>query len=251
MKYATFGSAMILSLLVAGAAEAQHRLTVDAKTSLAWWQIDPNYGHLWATTCPDDLSWQPGEARSAGGNINVKSRKKTLPSASSSREKTVPLYPRVEVAAVCRPAVRGSITTTDMSSWKGTKGEIRILPDSLITGNDMRDKFARKSVFETSKYREIRFQIDSLTNIQPGDTVRATAVGMLELHGTRLPATAPVKAWREANGVRVQTQMEFPANQLTSVYNFSKMALGMGVTLGRWKTVYMGIDAILVQDGTE
>jgi hypothetical protein len=253
MKYASFCSAVLLSVMAAGTAQAQqpYRLSVDAKTSLAWWQIDPNYGHLWATTCPDDLSWQPGEARSGGGNVNVKSRKKTTASASASRDREVPIYPRGEVAAVCRPAVRGSITTLDVNNWRGTKGEIRILPDSLVTGNDMRDKFARKSVFETSKYREIKFQIDSLTNVQPGDTIRATAVGVLELHGARVPTSAPVKAWKEAKGLRVQTQLEFPANELTSAYNFSKLALGMGVTLGRWKTVYMGIDAILVPDGTE
>jgi hypothetical protein len=244
---------MLLSVMAAGTAQAQqqYRLSVDARTSLAWWQIDPNYGHLWATTCPDDLSWQPGEARSSGGNINVKSRKKTTASASSTRDRVVPLYPREEVLPVCRPAVRGGITTLDLNNWRGTKGEIRILPDSLVTGNEMRDKFSRKSVFETPKYREIKFQIDSLTNVLPGDTIRATAVGVLELHGTRVPASAPVKAWKVANGLRVQTQLEFPANELTSVYNFSKLALGMGVTLGRWKTVYMGIDAILVQDGTE
>ena len=146
--------------------------------------------------------------------------------------------------------MRGSITATDGTNWSGVKGEIRILPDSLVTGNDMRDKFARKSVFETSKYREIKFTIDSLTNVQPGDTLRAIAVGTFELHGTKVPARAPVKAWREAAGLRVQTQMEFPAHDLTKVYGFSKLSLGMGVTLGRWETIFMGIDAILVPDRT-
>ena len=250
MKSVSLRSMLALSMLLAPAAAnaQQFKLTVDAKTSLAWWQIDPNYGHLWATTCPDDLSWQPGEARSQGGNINVKSRKKTLPSASSSRDKTAPLYPREEVHPVCRPAVRGSITALDTTNWKGLKGEIRILPDSLVTGNDMRDKFSRKSVFETAKYREIKFTIDSLTNVQPGDTLRATAVGTFELHGTKVPASAPVIAWREAGGLRVRTQMEFPAHDLTKVYGFSKLSLGMGVTLGRWETVFMGIDAILIPD---
>ncbi len=255
MKSASLRSGLVLLLMTALATAAQgqqtYRLAVDAKTSLAWWQIDPNYGHLWATTCPDDLSWQPGEARSSGGNVNVKSRKQTVASASSSRDKTAPLYPRGDVVAVCRPAVRGSITALDTVNWKGTKGEIRILPDSLVTGNDMRDKFSRKSVFETTKYREIKFQIDSLINVQPGDTLHATAVGTLEMHGERVAATAPVKAWRETHGLRVQTQLEFPASQLTSVYKFSKLALGMGVTLGRWKTVFMGIDAILIPDRTD
>ena len=238
--------AVLAVVPAAASAQQSYRFAVDAKTSLAWWQIDPNYGHLWATTCPDDLSWQPGEARSSGGNFNVKSRKQTVASASSSRDRTVPLYPRIEVAPVCRPAVRGEIVALDTISWRGTRGEIRIFADSLVTGNDMRDRFSRKAVFETTKFREIKFVIDSLTNVQPGDTIRATAAGTLELHGVRVPAQAPVKAWRERAGLRVQGQFQFPAQDLTRVYGFSKLALGMGVTLGRWNTVFMGLDAVLV-----
>ena len=247
MKYAQLRIGFILCLLLmpAAAQAQQFRFSIDARTSLAWWQIDPNYGHLWATTCPDDLSWQPGDARSAGGNINVKSRKEVVASASSSRDRTAPLYPRGEVHAVCRHAVRGGIIATDTINWTGVRGEVRILPDSLVTGQDMRDRFARKSVFETSKFKEIRFVIDSLANVVPGDTMTALAIGTLEMHGRQTGHRAPIKAWREAQGLRVQTTLEFPANELTTVYNFSKMALGMGVTLGRWKTVYMGIDAIL------
>lgn len=243
--------AVLTVVPAAASAQQSYRFAVDAKTSLAWWQIDPNYGHLWATTCPDDLSWQPGEARSSGGNFNVKSRKQTVASASSSRERTVPLYPRTDVAPVCRPAVRGEIVALDTISWRGTRGEIRILPDSLVTGNDMRDRFSRKAVFETSKFREIKFVIDSLANVQPGDTVRAVAVGTLELHGARVPAQAPVKVWRERAGLRVQGQLQFPAQDLTRVYGFSKLALGMGVTLGRWNTVFMGLDAVLVPAATD
>jgi hypothetical protein len=254
MKLPGLRVCLVLALTVfpaAAAAQQSYRFAVDAKTSLAWWQIDPNYGHLWATTCPDDLSWQPGEARSSGGNFNVKSRKQTLPSASSSRDRTVPLYPRIEVTPVCRPAVRGEIVALDTVDWRGTRGEIRILPDSLVTGNDMRDRFSRKAVFETSKFREIKFVIDSLAKVQTGDTIRAVAVGTLELHGARVPVQAPVKAWRERAGWRVQGQFQFPAEDLTKVYSFSKLALGMGVTLGRWKTVYMGLDAVLVPTATD
>lgn len=250
MRFAS-SVALCVVLTPAIAAAQQHQFSIDPKTSLAWWQIDPNYGHLWATTCPNDLSWQPGEARSEGGNINVKSRKKTLPSASSARDRTVPLYPRLDVNPVCRPAVRGGITAVDTVNWSGVKGEVRILPDSLVTGNDMRDRFARKSVFETSKYREITFTIDSLTNVQPGDTIRGEVVGTLSMHGVQVPARVPVKAWRDGGGLRVQSQMEFPAQELTNVYGFSKLALGMGVTLGRWKTIYMGVDAILVPDALD
>jgi hypothetical protein len=249
MRYLFLRNMLLIAMIAVPAtlsAQQQFRLAVDARTSLAWWQIDPNYGHLWATTCPDDISWQPGEARSEGiGNVNLKSRKQTVASASSSRDREVPIYPRGAVHAVCRPAVSGSITAFDTITWKGARGEIRIRPDSLVTGNSMRDNFARKAVFETSKFREIKFVIDSVTNVQQGDTIRGTAVGTLELHGAKVPMSAPVKAWREKHGLRVQTQMSFPADDLVKVYEFSKLSLGMGVTLGRWKTVYMGLDAIL------
>lgn len=249
MKYALRAAFAICIIAFPSAANAQQqfRLAIDSKTSLAWWQVDPNYGHLWATTCPDDPSWQPGDARSEGmGNINKSTRKKTVASSSADRDREVPIYPRLEVKPLCRVAVRGSISALDTITWRGTRGEIRILPDSLVTGSLMRDRFARKSIFETTTFKEIRFVIDSLTNVQPGDTIRATAVGTLEMHGAHVPMKAPVKAWREKTGLRVQTQMDFPANDLVKVYQFSKLSLGMGVTLGRWKTVYMGIDAILV-----
>ncbi len=76
-------------------------------------------------------------------------------------------------------------------------------------------------------------------------------ISLLELHGARVPAQAPVKVWRERAGLRVQGQLQFPAQDLTRVYGFSKLALGMGVTLGRWHTVFMGLDAVLVPAATD
>jgi len=55
----TYLSALLL--LAAAPLAAQTRWVIDRKTSLAWWQMDPHYEHLWATTCPADPSWQPGE----------------------------------------------------------------------------------------------------------------------------------------------------------------------------------------------
>ncbi|HEX6064982.1 MAG TPA: hypothetical protein VFZ04_12215, partial [Longimicrobiales bacterium] len=49
--------AVLTVVPAAASAQQSYRFAVDGKTSLAWWQIDPNSGHLWATTCPDDLSW--------------------------------------------------------------------------------------------------------------------------------------------------------------------------------------------------
>lgn len=247
MKTRTLAYSCAVALVLMSAPAQIHaqvaRFTIEPATSLAWWQIDPNYGHLWATTCPDDPSWQPGEARSSNSKVNLATRKATI--ASHHSDSRVPIYPRGDVSPVCRRAVSGTITVADASQWRDVRGEVRVLGDSLMTGLDLRDKFARKSVLETHKYREIKFTIDSLTNVQAGDTITAVAVGTFELHGRTSELTAPVKAWRENGALRVITIFSFPAPELTRAYSMSKMALGMGVTLGRWKTVHVGIDVML------
>lgn len=235
----------VLGLLVAlpaVTAAQEVRLAVDPASSLAWWQINPNYGHLWATTCPDDPSWQAGDARSFG-HVDKKSRKQTI--ASGRDDLRIPLYPRADVKPVCRHAVSGAVLTVDTANWSGLRGEIAVVPDSLTTGMPMRDNFAAKAVFESGKHRHIKFRIEKLEDVVAGDTITATAVGFLILHGVEKPMRAPVKAWREADGLRVQTEFEFPANDLVTEYKMSKLSLGMGVTLGRWKTVHMGVDVIL------
>lgn len=221
----------------------QTRLTIDPRTSLAWWQIDPHFGHLWATTCPDDPNWQAGEGRSPGKRVDFAARKKTMSSGRSDHR--VPLYPRLDVHAVCRNAVQGGVLSADTVTWRDTRGEVIILPDSLETGLDMRTAYARRAIFETRKYARIRFVLDSLSAVQPGDTLVARAHGTLELHGVQTTISAPVKAWREREGLRVQTTFSVPADDLTDVFRMSKMALAMGTALGRWNSVHMGVDLIL------
>jgi hypothetical protein len=235
----------LVALSAVGDAGAQVRLEVDARTSLAWWQIDPNYGHLWASTCPDDPNWQAGEGRTPNARVDFKTRKKHVASASKDRLRQVPMYPRLDVHAVCRAAVRGGVLTSDTVRWSGMRGEVIVLPDSLDTGLEMRSLYARKAIFETHKYREIRFVLDSLGNVQPGDTIRGTAFGTVQLHGVHNKIASQVKAWRVPEGLRVQTYFEFPADQLSDLYKMSKVALEMGTALGRWNTVYMGVDMIL------
>lgn len=232
-------------LLWAMPATAQTRFEIDGRSSLAWWQIDPNYGHLWASTCPDDPNWQAGEGRTPGARVNFKTRKEHVATASKSRVKAVPMYPRLDVYEVCRRAVRGGVLTADTVNWSGLRGEVIILPDSLDTGLEMRSLYARKAIFETHKFREIRFVLDSLGSVQPGDTIKAVAVGTMQLHGVHTKIEAPVKAWRVPQGLRVQTQFDFPAEHLSEVYKMSKLALEMGTSLGRWNTVFMGVDLIL------
>ena len=235
----------IIALPVIAHAQEGTRLNVDAGSSLAWWQIDPNYGHLWATTCPADPNWQAGEGRSPGAKVDFKTRKEHVASARKSGVKDIPMYPRLAVHAVCRHAVRGGLLTMDTVNWSRTRGEVIILPDSLTTGLDMRDAYATKEVFETRKFRQIRFVLDSLSAVQPGDTIRAVAHGTIQLHGVHRSLSGPVKAWRVPSGLRVQSHFEIPAEDLSDVYKMSKMALSMGTVLGRWDKVHMGVDLIL------
>src|SRR5688500_16794271 len=154
---------------------AQTRYEVDQRSSLAWWQIDPNYGHLWASTCPEDPNWQAGEGRTPGSRVDFKTRTKHVASASKSRLRDVPMYPRLDVHSVCRPAGRGGLLAPDTTTWKGLRGGVIVLPDSLDAGLGMRSLYARKAIFETHNLREIRFVLDSVGSMQPGDTVRGVA----------------------------------------------------------------------------
>lgn len=231
-----------LSAQAPGGPSAQ-RWRVDPRASLAWWQINPHYNHLWATTCPDDPSWQPGEGRSPGYYVNYLTRKPTVD--AGYLDSRIPLYPRLRVRSVCRPAVQGVIEVGDPGRWTRVRGSITVLADSLVTGLDLRDSFARRKVFETHRYPAVRFVLDTLREVQPGDTIRAIAAGTLELHGVARPVLASVKAWDEAGALRVQAHLWIPAKELTAVYNMSEWALGLGVTLGRWQEVHMGADLIL------
>lgn len=216
---------------------------VDHKTSLAWWQVDPHYEHLWATTCPADSSWQAGEGRDAGVYVNYSTRPKT--SAAGLSDPRIPLFPREIVHANCRTAVRGEVTAGDTVRWRGVRGSVTVIADSLFTGLGFRDAFGRRAVLETGRYPTITFTIDSLADVQPGDTLRAVALGTFELRGVRRATRAPLVAWREPTGLRVRAQFSMPALALTDEFKMSKMALGMGVVMRRWNTVHMGVDIIL------
>lgn len=224
------------------------RWTIDRKTSLAWWQVDPHYEHLWATTCPADSSWQAGEGRDAGLYTNYATRPKTV--AAGRADTRIPLFPRVMVQPLCREAIGGHITAEDTTHWRGVQGKVTVTADSLFTGLGFRDTYGRRAVLETSRYPEISFTIDSLVNVQPGDTLRAIAVGTFTLHGVQHATRAPVLAWHEGSGFRVRAQFSIPALALTQVFKMSKWALGMGVGMRRWNTVHMGVDVVLRRAGS-
>jgi hypothetical protein len=202
--------------------------------------------HLWATTCPGEPSWQPGDERSSGWTVDESKAPKT---GHSNQIDTihVPIYPRPAASENCSPAVRGEIAANDTVNWKGVKGLILIRGDQLITGLDMRDNYARKAILQTAAYPDIKFYIDSLVNVRHvGDTLLADAVGALELRAVRAPKRVPLKAWHESLGLRVTAKMMFPSADLPEVYHMSRMSLGLGVGTGLWRFVHIGIDAILV-----
>lgn len=235
--------AFVGSGAVAELSAQSRRLAVESKTSLAWWQIDPHYEHLWATTCPADPSWQPGEGRDPGQYTDYATRPKTIAAARSDAR--IPLFPRYRVRSNCRQALRGEVAIEDPIRMRGVRGTITLIADSLFTGLEMRDAYARRVIMETGRHPEITFTIDSLVDVQQGDTIRAKAAGSFRLHGGTHPMLAPLVAWRDPAGLRVQAQFAFPAPMLVNEFQMTKWGLGMGVVMKRWKTIHVGVDVIL------
>ena len=228
-------------------AAAQPRTyTIDNTRSLVWWQIDPHIGHLWASSCPADPSWQPGEGHSAGYYINYATRPEIR--TTHEAEKRIPLFPRRTVRPNCRRAVSGSFQTS-ATLTTGT-GKISVLPDSIETGADARNIFANKYVYGTSNHPTIDFTVDSLTSVVlTGDTVTAIAVGNFHFRGVVKPTRVQLKGVKDASGMRVRGMFAMPASELESRYNVSSTALGMGVGLKLWNTLFMGFDLIF-KEGT-
>jgi hypothetical protein len=228
--------------LVGGlAAQSGRTWTIKPRESLAWWQVEPNYGHLWATTCPGDPSWSAGESRSSGFNYRDEGVATT-----AKLQSRIPLFPRGTVTPVCSDAVHGDITISDSVHWKGVKGTVTVDAEKLTTGADFRDAYAQKAVLKSHAFPTIEFAIDSLTEVaQVGDTIRATAVGQLTVIGKQHAKNARLVAWRVPGGLRIRGQLQVPAKDMINVFGLSKFALNMGVVLGRWDTLYMGIDVIL------
>lgn len=230
---------------VGAGARAQTRWTVDPRASLAWWQVNPHLNHLWATTCPEEPSWRPGEGRSAGWYLGrLRAPKQGFAAVSDTT--IVPLYPRSKASPVCTEAVAGEVVVADTVQWRGVRGEVVVSADALITGEERRDAFAHGAILQTDRYPEIRFTIDSVVNVtREADTLRATAVGVLRLRQLPTPMTGAVRAWPEAGGLRVLAKFRVPAPSLTQEFGLSRLALGLGVTTRIWYDFFMGVDLVL------
>src|SRR6267142_6709793 len=140
--------------------------------------MDPHFGYLWATTCPQDTTWQAGASHSSGYRYLVKKdpvRGLPLDERATAKSHT-PVYERGFARRGCTPAVTGEITVPDTNTWRGVRGLVSIKAGALVTGLNFRDDFARKRVMESDEYPDIRFVIDSLADIKKGDTLEATAV---------------------------------------------------------------------------
>jgi hypothetical protein len=224
------------------------KLEIDPKSSISWWQVNPHLNHLWATTCPEEPSWLPGEGRSAGTGWSVDATDIKLPPGNSDADTIhIPLFPRYKVRPICTEAVHGELVAPDTVSWKGAHGKVEISSAALITGEKLRDGFARGVVLEADKYPKIIYTIDSVLDVRRGgrDTIHALAVGSLFLHGTTKPLNISVVVWHDAGALRVRGRWFMTGNDLWSKYGISKSALGLGVGMAIWKQLWMGVDLVM------
>ncbi len=223
-----------------GSADVRH-YTVDPQTSLVWWQVNPHMKHLWATTCPLDPSWLPGEGRSSG--MGVDEHMFDFPPEDTVH---IPLLQRIRVRPVCSEAVHGELMTPDTATWAETQGRIVVDAAALVSGEKQRDEFTRSSVLETDKYPQIVFNIDEIMDVKhAGDTTAALAVGELMLHGKSTPIAVHLLSWHENGMLRVRGRWYMTANELWSKYGISKQAMALGVGMGIWKQLWMGFDLVL------
>jgi len=232
-----------LILAAPAAARGQMRYTVDARSSFAWWQMSPNLNHLWATTCPGDSSWRPGEGRSSGWYINPKLKLPHTGYANVDDTVHVPLYPRTRVYPSCVEAIRGEVVAPDTLHWRGTLGSILVKGETFVTGETMRDLLMHQ-VMQTSQFPDIAFSLDSLTDLsQRGDTLFAKAIGVLTFRDTKNPTVAVVKAFRDAGGMRVIAKWRRPAHDLLEMTP-KLHYLGLGVNTNIWHDFFMGADIV-------
>ena len=231
-------------LIPVAGAQAPIAWTVDRKASLAWWQVFPHLNHLWATTCPEEPSWYPGEGRSSAFKIRPPHRKR------GSDTLHVPLYPRYQVSTVCSEAVAGRVVLPDTVTWQGARGEVTVRADALVTGEAMRDVTMHR-VMETTQFPEIAFTLDSLVGLtKRADTLFGSAVGTFTVRAVRHPTTAAVKAFAVAGGMRVLAKWHVPAETVQLEFTPKIKYLNLGVNTLIWQDFFMGADLVFRPEAT-
>ena len=240
-RYTVLLSCMMLAW--PAATPAQLRWTVDSKSSLAWWQVSPHLGHLWATTCPGDSSWRPGEGRSSGWYINPKLKIPSTGDAGVDDTVHVPLYPRDRVYPSCIEAVRGEVVTPDTVHWRGTLATVIVKGETFVTGESMRDLMMHQ-VMQVGQFPDIVFALDSLTDLhRRGDTLAGKAVGTLTFRDGKYPVVAVVKSFRDAGGMRAIGKWRYRAHDLMDMAP-KLHYLGLGVNTNIWHEFFMGFDIV-------
>jgi hypothetical protein len=233
----------LAGLLLPVGASAQSRWTVQGNSSLAWWQINPNEDHLWATTCPADPDWRPGANRSAGWAINPALQ---LPSHGADVSDTVhvPVFPRYEIRHLCVDALQGEFTVADPAHWSGIRGWLTVRSDDIVVG-DAWDDETMHEVLGASSFPDIRFTIDSVVDMsQHGDTLVGRVAGTMALRGTTTPMLAAVTALPDSGGLRVFVKWRIPAKELNTLTpSLAHISLGLDSRI--WKDFFMGADIVL------
>ena len=94
--------------------------------------------------------------------------------------------------------------------------------------------------------------IDSLVQVgRKGDTLTAIAIGTWQLRGVTQPFSTPIRAFPEAHGTRVLGKFSIPVKMLVTDFGVYKRSLGLGVMMGIWKTLYMGVDLLVRSESQE
>ncbi len=249
MRPCRLGLAVALAgLLPAPAAHAQTRWIIDSKTSLAWWQMSPHLNHLWATTCPEEPSWRPGENRSPGWHINRDLKPPSVGYNNVDDTVHVPLYPRDRPHPVCGEAVEGQALLPDTVTWRGAGAEVTVRADALITGEAMRDILMHQ-ILETKRFPDIHFTLDSLAGL----TRRAgwffcTAFGTLTVRGVQKPIVAAVRAFPDGGGMRVLAKWRVPATTLLHELTPKLHRYGLGANTNLWHDFFMGADLVFLPE---
>jgi hypothetical protein len=247
------GVGAALALVAAGTTSAQSvprgasNWVVEPTMSSAWWQMNPHFGHLWATTCPADPNWSAGEGNSGGYAPQLeKGEKRTKVPQTAVMDYRLPLYPRKAALPNCRKAVVGQIQVGDIETLRSAKGFVSVAADSLEIGSNMRNAFAKK-LMTTGRYPRIEFKLDSVVNVRTaGDTIKGNALGVVTIHGVDKPIAVLFDAFPHTNGnVRVIGRWQMSPRQLTQDFGMSKWVLGAGIGMDLWKELHMGFDMIL------
>jgi hypothetical protein len=140
-----------------------------------------------------------------------------------------------------------------MKTGQGVRGAVIVKADSLVMGEERRAKWARDAALQTTLFPDIQFRLDSLVDVsRVADTLLATAVGVLSLHGHEKAVTAAVRAYpdSESGGTRVLARIREPARDFVSDFwpgclGWRACVFGLGVRTNIWKHMFMGADLVL------